>query len=282
MNNIGSFINRACLAFIENGPVVEEAVLRVGSRVVRRVSHVMSDIYTTDGFVKGTKALGANLKFIASLSGTHLFRGVLPAINAQRSLGYAFLWIGSAKELTNPRTRNLPFSEWITKVLNFCGDLCEFGKYLQKEHLVEFSRCTQVANRVGPFKFCRFQGEEWALQDIPVFNSIFDTPKNLFVFGSSFIESLDWANKCLRPQGNTEDERQRNHARLFELPTLLKIGGNLGKMGLILFGPKHGSKVWFAVLDVLTQDASFGRYLWDRHLKREGRLYYPGHPAYNI
>jgi hypothetical protein len=274
MNNIGSFINQACLAFIENGPVVEEAVLRVGSRFVRRVSHVMSDIYNTEGFVKGTKALGSNLKLIHSLSGSHLFRHMLPAIGAQKDLGYAFLWIGSAKRFIKERG--------LVNFLNLCGDLCEFGKYLQKNYLVEFSRCTHIANRLGAFKVCVFRGEEWALKDIPVLNSFFDTPKNLFVFGSSFIELLEWSRKCLRPEGDTEEERQRNHAKLFELSTLLKVGANLGKIGLIVFGPKYGSKVWFAVLDALTQDASFGRHLWDRHLKREGRFYHPGHPAYNI
>lgn len=280
MNNIESFINRACLAFIENGPVAKEALLRVGDRVVRRVSPVMSDLYTTDGFVKGTKALSSNLRLIQRLSGIYMFRHMLPAIDAQKNLGYAFLWIGSAKEFINQRTGNLQFPGWI-KVLNFCGDLCEFGKYLQKNHLVEFSRCVEISNRLGPFKFCVFQGKEWALQDIPVFNSLFDTPKNLFVFSSSLLESIDWAVKYLRPQGNTEDERQRNRAKLFEVSALLKLGASLGKIGLIVFGPKNGSKIWFAFLDVLTQNASLGRYLWDRHLKREERLQQLGNPAFN-
>lgn len=209
-------------------------------------SQVLFTIYSVKGLTKFTKAMIANLKFIeriASIKGA--FDKCLEELCFQRDIYYALMVVGSMKECIKVKkdgtfTTQLPRDKKTNKVdygliFSGIGNVCETGKFLQKNAICAFSTCTRIANRLGSIKVFNT-----TFGNIPVLNSFCDRPKDFFIF---FACWFDLAKIFREPQWDFE--------------SYLKISSAVGKILLISLGFHFYKATWFLVIDVITQNSSF-------------------------
>lgn len=223
----------------------------VGVRVTKSVEFGSRSLYLLndiDGFEKLTKAgiatLGAVEFFSPALKGT--FTACIKTLEAEKDILYGTQFIPAMAAYIDKQTlsfqlprksRNGPID--LAKMLNGFGGFCEAGKFLQKYKVFSFSTCTSLANQIGSVKLFNLN---WRLDDIPVVRSLFEKPKDFFVFCASLVEDYElFFNKGIRN---------------WDWVDLLKFASSTGKMILITFGKFYYNTWWFVVIDVITQNSS--------------------------
>ena len=269
VNLIERVASTCCRGLIDAGVSIKKGCLFVAGEA----GPTMSDIYSMEGFEKLSKALIADLKFfslIPCIKG--VFAECLATLEAQKDLYYATLFMGSMTEFikidptSGAKSFQLPkFKEGphkgktdVVKILYAIGNFCEAGKFLQKFQVYSFALCTQVASRLGSMQVFTLYGQSWTVGDIPVLNCLCDKPKDFFIFIASGVEV--W--RC----------KEKN---LLKWQNAFKLAGSTGKMLLIPFGRHHNKKVWFVVLDLVTQNASLFGFIVKRYKERQKRFNYP-------
>ena len=268
VNLIERVASTCCRGLSDAGVSIKKGCLFV----VGEAGPTMSDIYSMEGFEKLSKALIADLKFVSlfpCIKG--VFAECLATLEAQKDLYYANLFISSmtefikidptsgAKSFQLPKTREEEID--FVKILYAIGNFCEAGKFLQKYKIYSFALCTQFANRLGSMQVFTLYGQSWTVGDIPVLNCVCDKPKDVFIFIASGFEV--W--RC----------KEKN---LLDWENAFKLAGSTGKILLIFFGRHYNKKVWFVVLDFVTQNASLFGFIVKRYKERQKRFNHPGAP----
>lgn len=232
------------------------AANNIGTRINRGFefgSRSFYVLYEIDGFEKMTKAgiatLGALHYFIPSINGT--FAACIKTMEAEKDLLYATQFIPAMAAYIDRETlsfqlprkgKNGPID--YAKMLNGIGGFCEAGKFLQKYKVFSFSTCTYLANQIGSVKLFNLR-----LDDIPVVRSLFDKPKDFFVFCASAYEDYE----LLYKKGLWDAAKGTFKWNLVDL---LKFASSTGKMFLITFGKFYYNRWWFVIADVITQNSS--------------------------
>ncbi len=269
------------------------AVVKKGAYIAgREVSYIAHDLYSIDGLEKWTKAFISELRFLSRFDAiSNLFAECLKTIEAQRDIYYATLFLGSMRDcikridtkhadgrittqyqLQFPRRDDNPDKYDYAKFLSGIGNFCELGKFFQKQKIANFQFFTNLANQYGAVKV---HGHR--LEDLPVVCTLFDKPKDFFVFIASGINATGEFCKIL--QFFQVNKKWTFHLAViwknFDAVILCKFVGNIGKMGLIGFGPYYSHKMWFGVMDLAAQHASLLAYLIKMHKGRQNRFEHP-------
>ena len=269
VNLIERVASTCCRGLIDAGVSIKKGCLFLAGEA----GPTMSDIYSMEGFEKLSKALIADLKFVSlfpCIKG--VFAECLATLEAQKDLYYATLFIGSMADCIDSKTMSLQLPKFkegphkgkktdVVRILYAIGNFCEAGKFLQKYQVYSFALCTQVANRLGSMQVFTLYGQSWTVGDIPVLNCLCDKPKDFFIFIASGIDVYRCSKKPL-----------------LEWENGLKLAGSTGKILLIYFGRHYNTTVWFAVIDLVTQNAGLFGGIVKGYNKRQKRFNHPGAP----
>ena len=246
---------------IAAGAEIKRALLPVGEGC----SRAMHDIYSLDGFEKWTKAVIADLRFISLIPNVRgVFDDCIKTLEAQKDLYYATLFIHcTAEDFIDKENMRFKIPKLAdgsidkVKVLYGIGHYFEVLKFLQKYQVFSFSTATHLANKYGAIKVYR-----WRLDEVPVVMSLFDKPKDVCIFVASLI-------------GNWLEFKKCRAAGTVSFDNMVKFTGCTGKMILITFGKNYYHTWWFAVVDVLTQNASLIALIRKRSVERQRRFDHP-------
>ncbi len=285
ISRIGSKADYFCMGCIDAGVAVKRGALWVGEEG----SRAMHEMYSLDGFEKGSKVIIADLRFLSlipSLNG--VFRSCIKTVEAQRDIIYATLVFGSTAEFIKPediedkktgkkktvysfqvptekKDPNDPNSkliwDWV-KILYFIGNYFETAKFIQRYQVLAFPRCTQLANQLGSIKLFNYRGDTWTFGDIPVANCWCNKPKDFFVFSAAFYTF----GRCL------------TNTKFWTVENMLKLTASIGKMVLVSSAEYMLQKKYYLILsivDFVTNNASLLSFLIKRHNEREKRLIDP-------
>lgn len=266
MNFVDGLNNLALAAYEEagkGGVVIKAKLLLVG----REVSYIAHELYSVEGLEKLAKALIANLRLLSCIPAiAGVFKECLATLEGQKDLYYATMIFSSFRHFVGKndqgeRCFQFPRREddnsksgrdW-HKFWGLFANLCELGKFLQKQNVFAFEKCSAFAAHYGA---CEVYGHR--LDAIPIIGNMFTMPKDGFVFIMSGIE----LKRCYQEPGD------------FWIKSC-KVVGNVGKMALITFGPYYSKSVAFRVLDVVTQNASLFGYLIKKCQDRQKRFDHP-------
>lgn len=238
MYNLGVSAKRGILIFIDE-----------------RGSRALHDVYSLTGFEKMSKVAIAHLRFLSlfdSMKG--IFDDCLKTFEAQKDLYYATRIFNSGISFIrkDPATGQYVFQiPELRLTLYAIGDLLDVGKFFQKYKVLSFPLCTRLATEFGALKIFNTR-----LEDIPVVSSLFNKPKDFFVFVASYYE----CKRCICTVGTCDWEN------------ILTFMSASGRMALIFFGKTHGRIKWFAVVDMITQDAGLISLFVKCHKAREARF----------
>lgn len=227
-------------------------------------------VYSLQGFEKLTKATQASLQLLSRLPAIGaIFNEMLKTIEDQRAVVYASSVLEIINQFTfeDKETHTLRLG-WEKKggrldkaipILYAMGSFCELGKYLQRYEGLKFETCVEWANKFGNFEIYG-----WKPATLPVLESLTYSPKNFFIFCSSFLEVIVWLRpacydlmgKVYDPTDSKMDTWAKQREEITSTMTLLRLTCSIGKMVLTSCGKFHGSQLWFAIANLVTQDAS--------------------------
>jgi hypothetical protein len=277
IDRMGDAAAYACLEVVDTIETIAKGAL-IGCE---EASQNLYTIYSMDGFEKWSKAWIANFKFLSKIPCCQgVFAECLKTIEAQKDLYYATLIIGSLNDFIGTRVDRGQKSYYFTlpkrkvkdrdgkekevvdlgKIFLLFGNFFETGKFLQKYKVMSFPTCSKLANSLGSIKLFTFQGQKVTPDDIPILQTAFDKPKEIFVVLASVYEIY----YCFKKP------------KFFEVENLCKFVGSTGKIILITFGRRYHTAYWFAVADVITQNASLIGFLWRKYKERTNSLAKPG------
>ena len=233
----------------------------------------LHDIYSLEGFEKLTKSLIANLKLLSLIPCIKgIFDTCIDSLEAQKDLYYATMSIGCTAEFFGKDDAGnwrfkLPKKDLIEnaiKILYLIGNYCETAKFFQRYKVFSFSTCTQLSNTFGNYSVFN-----WRLDDIPVIQTLFNKPKDFFIFTSSLLECI----KCCCIDGLlAAPAKGTTPAKETNWEGLIKVTSSFGKMVLIASGRNYNQFLWFAIADVITQLASLISLVYKRAVERERRF----------
>jgi|GEM_PF-5157877 len=237
---------------------LKRGVLAIG----QEGSRILYDIYSLDGFEKWSKVLIADLKMaslIPKLNG--IFAECLKTLEAQKDLYYATQIINSMRSFIDPTGKNFRCPGF-SKVLIAIGSVFETGSFLQKYKVMSFPACSAFAQELGSMRMSLFGRPDIRFDNIPVFNSFCDKPKDFFIFWASFWDVKTWVI-----------ERVYSEEASSSWESYFKLAGNMGKM-LLIGGSRWLGAGWpLAIVDVATQNASLIAFIIKRHVDREKKFY---------
>ena len=270
IGRLGSIVDSICMVMIDAGATIQKGLLKVGEEG----SRAMYEVYSLQGFEKWSKAAITNMRALSLIPSCRgVFDQCIKTMEAQKDLIYATLVFESATDFITvdvdgetgekrynfqiPRERNGNID--IVKILYGIVNPLDTLHFLQKYQLVSFPLASKVAARVGSIPV--FFLEKTVLNDIPVVNSLFNKPKEFFVF----VASGYTVYKCLQEPHFTD------------VNNLLKLASNIGKIILISSADYLIKKnlVAFTVIDVVTQNAGLISLLLKRSQEREKRFNNP-------
>lgn len=258
--------------------VIKKGVLVIG----KEVGYVAHDIYSMDGFEKWTKALIADLELLSCIPAVNgIFDECLKTLKGQKDLYYATMIFNSLRHLVGKeeikdaddnvigtrrcfqlprRDDDKPNSgyDW-HKFAGLFANVFELGKFLQKQRVLPFEKCSALANRFGAWDILGPRFDE-----IPFIRSFLDSPKDPFVI---IMSGLD-LQRCYSEPGD------------FWIK-VCKVVGSIGKIGLIGLAPywaDHSDarlRVAFKVLNVVTQNASLFGHMIKAYKGRQDRFEHP-------
>lgn len=214
--------------------------------IAGKACFIIDRFYTMEGFTNLAKASIAMMRLSAFVPAIgSLFEGVLDTMEPQKDLLYATNVFNSWGNLVSTdKNGNRGWTE-ITKVLTAVGDVFESGAFMKKYMNWKFPLCSKAAVNLGSMKVFTFKGQDWLFDDLPVFHHLCGKPKDFFVFWASLIEVCKYGKLVL-----DKDEK------LWHWERMLKAANCLGKMILIWTTRHHAGKLAFAIVDVITQNAS--------------------------
>lgn len=269
ISRIGSAADTLCMGFIDAGVAVKKGALWVGEEG----SRAMYEIYSLEGFEKWSKAFIADLRCAALIPGLKdVVKNCLTTVEAQRDLIYATLVFGSTVDCIDIKNYSIQFPKEnpkdpnskvdVVKTLYAIGNFFETAKFFQEYHVLDFPRCTQLANQLGSIQLFNFRGETWTYGNIPFLNCLCNKPKDLCVGIASFWTTY----KCLK----------NPHFLTWE--NMLKLTASIGKIILIGWADYMLRKKYYlalSVVDFVTNNASLFAFLIKRHNSRKDRLMDP-------
>lgn len=228
--------------------------------VFEALGRALHDVYATvEGLERLTKAAIATFRFAALVPRMQsAFDDALKTFEAQKDLYYATRFIHSTvdnfiEHLPNvsygfkmPKRHNGAID--VSKILLTVGDYLDTLRFLHRYKVYVFSSVSQLSSTYGAVKVFNRR-----LDDLPALYAVFEKPKDFCVFVAMIFDT--W--HCL-------------NAPKFDWEQAYKLTGSLGKMVLIFFGKHYYNRWWFAVADVITQDASLITYIYKRSVKRNG------------
>lgn len=265
--NFGPGIAAACKKLIDTGSKINKGILSTGGKV----SHILYDLYSMEGFEKMAKMGIANLRAIQLIPQCNgVFKECIGTLDAQKDLIYATMFLKSTPDFirvnvddeTGEKTysfqipRKKGHIDWIT-ILYGIGNPLDTLNFLQRNQVYSFPRISQFAREMGTTQVSFLNGV--TLGDIPVVNSLFNRPKDFFVFLASTLAAMEGVK----------------NPNFFDIENLLKLTSNVGKMILIPYGEtlsKNKCFVTLAAIDVATQNAGFFAMLYKRNKDRQSRL----------
>jgi len=265
---LGYAVDYTCMGVIDAGVAIKRGFLAgtEGS------SRAMYEIYSLQGFEKGSKAAIANMRLLSYLPGCKgIFNKCIATVEAQKDLIYAtmvfdstadfFKWDRNANAYVLRYRDSQGHIDWV-KILYEAGNICETMSFLQRFELVSFPTISKFATQVGSTKLFSLNGEDYVYNDILLLNSTVNRPKELLIF----IASLITAHKCFK------------EPMFWSIANLLKLTCNIGKIVLIPFGDywfKNKVMIPLTFFDVITQNASLLSYWLKCHTDREDRFNNP-------
>jgi hypothetical protein len=151
------------------------------------------------------------------------------------------------------------------KIFMDVGSVLQTAKFIQKNNIYSFTRCKLVASRVGNWQVFGKQ-----LNKVPVLQSAFDTPKDLFIIAASSISLIRrvvslFEKTPLDTNGN-EPVTIRNNA--WNLGNLLGIVGDVGRLSMVVLGRYYGDQRFFVYIELATRTAGVAKFILDRHMER--------------
>lgn len=282
---IEQYVVDASMGFIDAGVAVQDKLAPVGNwliddknipvRWLNFLARAMDDLYRLEGLEKWSKALGADLKFADYFCGG-MFKEATRAAEDQKNLYYATLIIGSmcdfikkhedgtfGLQMPTMQVKNADGDledriDWVKFFYAF-GNFFETAKFCQKYNVFDMSYFTHLSNTYGAVKVFDVR-----LDDVKVIGTVFDKPKDLFVFIASLCDNYNSYHKGLFNKDGS-----------VKWDIVLKVTSSTGKMFLIWFGKYNYNKPWFMVADVITQNASLFSLIYKREKERNDRFAHP-------
>jgi hypothetical protein len=212
-----------------------------------------------------------------------------PAIKAfkdQKDFFYATKVIGTLQQICDPEYKKRGLDKLMDVLLGI-GNILDTAKYLKKNEVLSFTFFCNLGKKIGNIQvFTGVRKDQQNLsfvafftpiKDIPLLNSICDSPKDLFIFAASFIE--------LKKNNDTLNgiRKKEAHAAATGLPintfeerlgVYLKFVGTIGKIALIsLSKTRFGKPKAFVLVDFATQSAGIVKYMMDGFIKRREKFY---------
>lgn len=257
------------------------------------------DVYDlkNEGFEKWVKASISNLRMLSIMNGmTDRFNIAINTFEAQKDLYYATKFIGSITHFIREkpaagesRLQCPTFVQGLYAVANFF----ETGKFLQKNQVFGMKWASDFASKLGAFPLSRLGINVdkipvvggwlgWkTFEEVPVFGSLTRTPKDFFIFIASSYEvcSMIYKSVHIMDGGTTIERAARRCDYVFNLANSLKFISSAGKIVLISCGRSYSRSHWFAVADLITQNASLFKFWLDQSGKRQKRFEHPAAAA---
>lgn len=219
-------------------------------------SYITSDLYSIDGFTRLAKVLIADIHLLSLIPAIgNLFNEMLKTIEAQKDILYATAIFNSWYKFFDEKNKKGLFDNTIN-ALTAIGDFFETGCFLKKYAHFQFPLFSRVAENIGNINVFSYR---WG--ETPVLRCLCEKPKDFFVFIASTMEVGRWGINIA-----VEDDEDKR-SRLFSLDQSLKITASFGKMILIASG-KGANILFLSLVDVVTQNVSIARFLYQKHQKR--------------
>lgn len=257
MNNIISNAGFCVRNLVYNGTVgFAEKLRNVG--IIRGCNKV----YSLQGFAALTKAVDADLRFLALLPNMeNVFKEMQKSVEEQRAIVYGTQFIETLHRFVTKGFRDNRGHFLIPDALIAIGSFCDLGKFLQRRDLLPneqfFSRlATQMGNwKVYLPKNTVLQPFSW-----PVLSALTTTPKDFFIFSAA---AYDFGRYSVRV-GQTICGHHLNEYRdlneqqnvLYSVDHAVKQFTNMGKIVLIGLGSVFGKQynVLFTTINLVVQN----------------------------
>jgi hypothetical protein len=208
--------------------------------------------YNLVGLEKFSKVILASIDLVhhhPAMKG--VFTDMRKTFNDQKDVYYAAMVVDSLSGFVRVRNGRINFYiPDIVEVLYAIGNVCETGKFLQKQGVFRFEQCTQIANRLGSVKV--FNVKPFNYRPLANFTQ---TPKDPFVFAAIGITLARSFKELTSPSGHTEVAREANRRRQLSPDNILRQVGNVGKLYLIWNGATSYHTLTFAIVNFVTQNA---------------------------
>jgi hypothetical protein len=250
-NSIGNTTADLCLAMINTCVVTERCVVAVAAEG----SRILNDLYSIDGLTAVSKEV------IAVLRATHnpVFGPCIEAHEFLKDLYYSTAFIGKLVGIVRNR------KEGARSPSKFCllgADLCESGKFIQKNQINRLEWAVKVSERLARIKIFSYD-----LKSIPIANSFcgYRHPKDFFIFTAALLDSsrilYEWWWKWKK----------------FDIIDGCKFANSVGKMYLIAFSnySAYAKHATFDVMDIVTQTAALVKYIVERRRERQSLFLAP-------
>lgn len=231
-------------------------------------SYALYSLYSLSGFEKTAKAaLSTTRAFSYILPDSGLLVSFANTVAAHRDLCCATSIIGSIADFTRidqlgNKSFSLRDSNGSIDYRNLflaLANICETGKFLQRNELCSFPRCTAFANQCGSMRLLALGETSVTFGDVPVLGALSSSsPKGFFVFIAACIEM-----HRLRLAGN------------WDSVNILKCANAMGKIILIFCGKwlKSNRNLLVAgiVLDIITNYTALFAYILKERKARLAR-----------
>lgn len=274
---------------------VSSYLLEVGVQTTSEIKHgfltffssdgayMLWKIYSMDGFEKWTKALLAQLEFIALFPAVNsIFAKCKATIESEKDLYYASLTFGVFALLVKKDDQGNAIGfqlpqlkaedgggiDW--SMLSLCiAAFLDTAQFCKKYDVLEFAFYSKTIGPLGGY--CH-------LNKIPVVQSLFDgRPKEFFIVTSSIIDCTRALRRGWKLWNIPIDQRS-NFWTMEKWETLFQIGGSMGKIIGISCYRKYGGRTWLAIVGLIGTHSSLFKFMLSHHLKRLKRNEYPDRP----